>query len=189
MYLAFRFSPATSACRFICSSLVIPADNVSWLPQLLRDQFWLKAQVHAQPWVWSGHKQYPAWQLLVETSEKHASLPLLCWEPGSFPVVLSVPDACSLEQSTPKSEFTQRLCQGNKAVGGGREWSGYLSRDRCYTLPTFLEESGQYRLCHIAIWDLEEKKTELIVCEASCHMLITMLRWLHSFCFVHCRER
>ena len=149
MYLAFRFSPATSVCRFICSSLVIPADNCQLVAPLLRDQLWWKAQVYAQSWVWSGHKQCPAWQLLVETSEKNSSLPSLCWgrclrEPGNFPVVLSVSGACTLEQSAPKLN-SPGACV-SKQLGVAENDLVILSRDHCYTLPTFLEESGQYRL-------------------------------------------
>lgn len=66
---------------------------------------------------------------------------------GSFPAVLSVSDACILEQSTLKSESTQHPgVRGIKQLGVEGNELVVLSRDHCYTLPTCLEESGQYRL-------------------------------------------
>lgn len=106
----FCLFSATPAHRFICSYLVLPAgSSVGCLPWLLlRDLFWLKAQVHSQSWLWSGHSSTPAWLLLIWASEKDVSLHVLCrggclQENGSFAVMLlhlwHLPPAWSLLKS------------------------------------------------------------------------------------------
>lgn len=97
-HLVFCPFYTTPVHRFICSYLVLPAGNpVSWLPQLLKDLFWLKAQVQSWSWVWSGHKQHSCSTATNLNKWKELEPSLVLWRqvPGiwQFPVyVVSISD-------------------------------------------------------------------------------------------------
>lgn len=127
MYLAFCFSPATSACRFICSSLIIPADNCQLVAPASQRSVLIK-----------GAGACPALSVVRTQAVPHVAA--ACWnkwkecEPSlallrtwQFPSCI-----VSVWRSHPRTEHTEiwihpaPVCQGNKAVGGGGEWSDYF---------------------------------------------------------------
>lgn len=131
-------------------SLVIPADNCQLVALTSQRSVLMSAGAH--PVLSVVRTQAVARGSCSETSERTSCLPSLCW--GRCLQGLAVSQlccqylaACILEQSTLKSESTQHPgVRGIKQLGVEGNELVILSRDHCYTLPTCLEESGQYRL-------------------------------------------
>lgn len=200
MHLAFCFFSATPVRRFICNHPVLPAGNCRLVAPASQRSVLIKGAgalpvlsvvgTRAGPCMAAAHLS--KWNELESSLALLRQVPARTWQ---FPrCIVSIFDTCALEQSTLKSEFTQSLCvRVIKQLRGGR-WRGMIWSFFLRIIVTLCHLSwknlSNRLLCCYSHFRFKRKENSKNSCLWSlCAVLTTMLRWFHSFCFVHCKER